>query len=174
MACISSPAGGNPLNNLNLEIWPRTPSIAQYLCYSYFSDRDIRRRRDRGHLERSGDESGASHSQSDLARRASEAGLAESCDPAGRAPSAAWESATAAMPLLRGGAVVGPPQQFLLCEPHCWHLLPVSSANSRHFHRQSTFWKPSSRSQLSWVSTSSSLFDGSSSSGRQEIAARNW
>jgi hypothetical protein len=60
--------------------------------------------------------------------------------------------------------------------PPCWScagygLLPTRSANSRHFQWQSTSTKPISRSHPSWVSTSSSLFEGSSCS--QEIARRN-
>ena len=44
--------------------------IAQYPCYGDFGDWDLRRRRDRGHLERPRHEGGADHSEGDLAGRA--------------------------------------------------------------------------------------------------------
>jgi len=44
-------------------------------------------------------------------------------------------------------------------------LRPVNNANSSHFQWQSTSSKPISRSQCSWVSSASSLLDGSSSCG---------
>lgn len=58
--------------------------------------------------------------------------------------------------------------------PVFWHhlhaLVPASRANSRHFQKQSTSWKPMRRSQAIWSSTPAHRLEGSSSATVDPIA----